>query len=568
MMKRTFRRIGLILTILVFVLVLAGFFTVRWYLAPYVKQALETHLADASDGLYQLSLEKLQINLLTGTMRAQNLAIDTDTARWKTLCLEQPAKMPRKIVLRVKSVDIIRVRWWHYWKTRRLEVAHVNLATPELELASVQDSSVQQAANPDTAALSLLDRLPRLLAPHAKSLTIHSVSVRRARVLLCAKTPKKETIQSADSIFGKISNIHIEAADTAASGRALYADDIALDLRHYRLWTRGRRYLFSIGSARLAGRDSLLEIKDCVLRSVGSDSITFAEPALRKPRATLSIPETAIYGLDLFRALHRNEWQARRVQATGAYISLANNMSLPLPLNRKMPNELWQRLKFPLTIDTVSIKNADIFYQEKTDDEQGKLTFRQVQGLILNLSNDPARMTDTTPVRVYASARFMGTGDLSVALSIPLLAPNFCCYYQAALLDMPFSDLNALIEPKNGVRIEQGFADEVAVRATATNGITKGSVKIYYHGLKVSVLKEDSEEKKPLVTALANLAIRNNSDDKKEDRPFRTADIAYSRDPADGFLRLLWRAAQSGLVKTLTNVKVTPKKTDRRGKKN
>jgi hypothetical protein len=117
------------------------------------------------------------------------------------------------------------------------------------------------------------------------------------------------------------------------------------------------------------------------------------------------------------------------------------------------------------------------------------------------------------------------------------------------------------------VRIDEGFADKISVRALATSGITRGSVKIYYQGLKISVLKEDSGDKNILASTIANLVIRNNSDDKSTDSPFRTANIVYRREAVDGFLRLLWRAAQSGLVNTLTNIKVTPPKNDGRDKK-
>ena len=66
------------------------------------------------------------------------------------------------------------------------------------------------------------------------------------------------------------------------------------------------------------------------------------------------------------------------------------------------------------------------------------------------------------------------SGDLSVALSIPLLAPQFYCPFQATLLNMPFASLNALIGAKNNVRIDGGFADKITVKAKATNGSCGG----------------------------------------------------------------------------------------------
>ena len=567
MLKRIYRRIGLILLSLLLVLFLAGFIAARWYLAPFVKQAAESGVEKSSNGLYRLSIKTLRIDLLTGTIRARGLTITTDTARWETRIRQFPAKATQKINLSIESMRITRVHWWRFLKTGDLALNRIEIDKPQLDIASVQDSMPEQAPKTDSITRSMLDQLPALIAPHAKSIRIKLITVENARFVLNTKSPEKETIQYADSINWKIADIHLAAADTSAAGRTFYANNMLLNLHHYRLWTVGKRYLFSIEAAQLTGKDSLFEMQHCSMRSVGDDSITIAEPRLRRPKVYFNIRETTVQGLDLLLGLHRNKWNARSILLDSVYVSLFNNMDLPLPLHRKMPNELWRNLKLPVNVDTLLVRNANIFYHDKTGDDRGKLNFRNANVLVLNLSNDSTRMTDTTPVRVFAAAQFMGTGDLSVALSIPLLSPNFYCPYQATLLNMPFSSINALIEAKNNVRIDEGFADKISVKALATNGITRGSVKIYYQGLKISVLKEESGDKNKLASTIANLVIRNNSDDKSTDSPFRTADIVYRREAVDGFLRLLWRAAQSGLVNTLTNIKVTPPKNDGRDKK-
>jgi hypothetical protein len=563
--KRTLRRTGRILLAVLFVLVLAGFVAVRWYLAPFVQHALESSVDKSSGGLYHLSIKKLRINLFTGTVRARGLIIQTNAARWETLLQQDSAKTLRKITLSVQSVGIYKVHWWQYWKTHELALNRIEIVEPQLDMTIEQDSVPEQKT--DRSSRNLLDQLPRLIAPHAGTLRINRISVENARFLLRTKSPGKETIQSADSIAWNISNIHLAATDTTGGSRALYADNLLLNLHHYRRWTVGHRYLFSIKAAQLIGKDSLFAMQHCSMRSVGGDSITVFEPRLRRPKIEFTIPETTVYGLDLYRALHRNEWTVRSILLNGAYLSLFNNADLPLPLHRKMPNEWWRSLNLPVHTDTLLVQNADIFYHEKNEDEKGMLTFRNANILVLNLSNNATRMTDKTPVRVFAGAQFMGTGALSVALSIPLLSPDFYCPYQATLLEMPFADINAFVGAKGNVRIDAGFVDKITVKAQATSGITRGVVKIYYHGLKISVLKEESQRKNNLASIVANLMIHNNSDDDKADRPYRTAKIAYQRKAADGFLRLLWRAAQSGLIKTMTDLKVAPPINDGRDQK-
>lgn len=132
----------------------------RWYLAPVVQQALESGVDKSSKGLYRLSIEKLRINLFTGTLRVRGLAITTDSVRWKALAQAQPGKTPRKITLWVENVQISQVRWWQYWKTRELALNRIELEAPRLDLTAVQDSVPAQEPETDGSALSLPDRSP------------------------------------------------------------------------------------------------------------------------------------------------------------------------------------------------------------------------------------------------------------------------------------------------------------------------------------------------------------------------------------------------------------------------
>lgn len=557
-MKRNVRRIGIFIFIFLCILATTGFIAVRWYLDPYVKNALQQGVNQGSKGLYQLSIQQVSVNLLGASVRAYGIVLNTDTARLTLLRNENPPRMPVKITLTADYAAVLHIHWWKYWKTRQLDIHRIELESPSMEIATVKDTVAQS----DTIQAGLLERLPQLLAPNMAALNIDMVKIQHGRFMLRAMRLGIENLQSADHIDVNLAHVHISSLDSSTNKKALYSENMLVELQNYRLWTVGGRYLFSIDAARLVAEQGKIDIRDCVLRSVSSDSITQAESPYRRPRYNFSIPSLSLEGLDVFQAIHGNAILIRRLQVDSATVGILINKNMPLERWRKMPNEVWQKIPFPLSIDSISAKNANIYCKEQFEGDQKTFTFLDAHLLALNLSNDSFRMTDTTPVKIFAVAQFMGAGELSTALSIPLLSPNFFCSFRAVLRDMPLDRINALIDNSNNLRIDEGFATKIDVTAQATSRWTRGKIKVYYNGLKVSVLKDNSSEKKPLASVLANMVIRKDSEDTKEDLPYREEAIDYPRPAEDGFIRMLLQATKGALIKTMTTIKMPSKKKD------
>lgn len=97
-----------------------------------------------------------------------------------------------------------------------------------MKLTSIQDTALEKQPKTDTLTKSMLDRLPQLLAPHVKLLSIGSVVIHDGKMALTAINPKGTTYQQADSIDWFLSGLKIDPADTTETGKALYANNILL----------------------------------------------------------------------------------------------------------------------------------------------------------------------------------------------------------------------------------------------------------------------------------------------------------------------------------------------------
>lgn len=122
--------------------------------------------------------------------------------------------------------------------------------------------------------------------------------------------------------------------------------------------------------------------------------------------------------------------------------------------------------------------------------------------------------------------------------------------------------LNALLTPKDNIQLEEGQVQRVRMSVRVRSGEGRGEMEVEYRDLKVTVLDEETRKKRPLMSGLVNLLVRNDNDPDFKGKPFRTATIEYTRESHDGFLRYLWRTARMGLLRTMLpeDMKIPPPK--------
>ncbi len=558
----TFRRIILGLLIVLALLFTAGFLFARFWLDDYVKEKLISSIDQSSQQMYALQMDKLHVNIFTGSAKATGVQIHTDSLRWASLRQSKPDSTPLNIDLQLASVAIRYFHWGAYWRNKELKINGIEIVEPQLKIISVKDTVLEKDPKTDTLTKNMLDQLPQLIAPLAKSLTIGSVAIRNGKVAYRTEHPRGVTYQQADSIDWYLMGMNIVPSDTSETGKALYANNIMLTIRNVELYPANDVYAYRVKVATVIGQEEVVKLEGVTILPKISDAEFIQRLKFRKPRLRITAAEVVVRKLNLFRALHKKEWTMESVTVESARINIFQNKNLPLKRNKRMPNEMFRSINSYLNIDTILIRNSHILYTEVKDDGKGLLEFDNANGVILNVSNDRLKMSDTTPARIYARAELMGAGKLDVSLNLPLLAGTFRCNYLVNLGKMDMTYLNRLLTDKDNLRIESGDAENVILKARVQDGVAQGTLEATYNNLKLSVLQDDTGKKKKFISAIANLIIRGNNDRENTDRPFKVGEVYYRREPDDGFIRFLWRSAQSGLMKTLIpgNLKLEKKK--------
>ncbi len=179
---------------------------------------------------------------------------------------------------------------------------------------------------------------------------------------------------------------------------------------------------------------------------------------------------------------------------------------------RPMLARMFNRMKFPLKVDSVNLNNSVIWHNvidEKTEKE-GTIYFTELNGYVTNIRNFDIRRDDS--IRIDITGKLMGRGQLRF-----LYRESYEDSIQGFLMTvrmggMEMQELNRLMIPLNNVRVDKGLIRSVAMRVKGNEYLAYGSMDMNYNNLKVSVLNEQNK-KRGIVSWLANVFVksRNNN---------------------------------------------------------
>jgi hypothetical protein len=127
-------------------------------------------------------------------------------------------------------------------------------------------------------------------------------------------------------------------------------------------------------------------------------------------------------------------------------------------------------------------------------------------------------------------------------------------YMSVRVAPFNLTALNPMLEPLASARVVSGYLDTLQMRAIGREYIAHGKMRLYYRDLKVNILDKSNQQRKTIVTRLANF-VANLLIDKKNAQ--KTGTVFMERMRERGFLQYWVRIVLSG---ALTNTGIRKNK--------
>lgn len=548
-MNRTWK---IILTSLAILIVLI--LSTAWYLSVHWKGILDKQLSrsvkESSDSLYTLAYKEISLNLLTGSIGIENVALLPDSAVYARMVAEQRA--PSTVYnatmshLQISGMNILQ-----YFLHKKVNAGSFVVKDPEITIIDDQRS---------------IDTTPKesLYASLHKNFSAFSVGrIDLSDTKLTFTQIKKDSSRVITRLQGvdmKIRGMEIDSISENDPARFLYARNFDLELDKWDYRTPDSLYWLHVNkiSYNAVGRE--MNIAEIKLTPRYNKPDFDKKIKTQQDRFQLVFRELRFQGIPFIALLQRQQLFVKKIDINGGEINVYRNRGLPMPPGNKLgqfPNQLLHKLEMPLHIDSIQAKGVDISYTELSQQsgDAGKIMFHNAGGVFRNISNVDSLVMRNNHCIIDLHAILMKTGKLRARFDFTLADTTGAFAVAGLLNDMDGKEFNQVTTALGNIQIRSALIKELEFNMRGHERSASGTLKFLYSNLKIGMLKDEEDKngnrkKKGLASLLANLlAIKNENPSPGE--PVRVVKPTFRRDIQKSFFNLVWKTIFTGVKETV-----------------
>jgi hypothetical protein len=268
---------------------------------------------------------------------------------------------------------------------------------------------------------------------------------------------------------------------------------------------------------------------------------------------TITANAVSIDRFDLKKMIKNNSIDIHKVTMQ-MNLHVFDDKTLPVDSVKKgrgrFPYEGLTLSKTPINIRSIEIKNSTIAYEEQAPktEKNGTVFFSDVNGIASNITNIPSLLSQDNVMKIEANAKVMGVGRLQSHWAILLNSSNVEFRVTGAVAPFQMTAMSQPFENLSLTKIKSGTVEKLDFEINGNRQGSKGMVLLNYHDLTIELLrknKDDSLEKKGLLSFIANADIRNRNESAKG------KEFTYKRDHYKSMFNLLWKSIFEGGKKTI-----------------
>ena len=205
-----------------------------------------------------------------------------------------------------------------------------------------------------------------------------------------------------------------------------------------------------------------------------------------------------------------------------------------------------RQLPILLQLDSVKVSNTYIQYEENIhpDREAGMVEFSNLNGSIKNITNINMNSEDFPRTIIDVNASFMKTAPLTVHWEFDISNKSDRFQINGEMGRLPAEQMNKFLKPAMNVEAT-GEILNMYFNFYGNNTQGSGDMRLEYKDFKVEVLRKDGKRKNKIISALANLIVKNKALNDKANYK----EISFTRDKTKSFWNYFWNLIKNGALK-------------------
>jgi hypothetical protein len=517
---------------------------------PLIKAKLQQLVKDGSNGLYNLEIGKIEIDVLNSRATVHNVKLLIDSARLKVLDAAGTSPVDAytislsDIVIDGFNVDDVLTK-----KNINLDV--LNIKDPDVEIYHPVNKNNQFSKDTST----LYSRIAKSLGHfYIKHLVISNMN------FVYHNIAHQEKLTAFKNISMKFNDLEIDSLTQFDTTRFLYAKDAAIYLNNYSIRTPDSLYFIRADSLTLHAAQRNLDVINLSLEPRGNKTEFSKKLKTYKDRYDIKFKKASFKNIDWYHLFLSEGFTAQYGELKDGEMEIYVNRNIPPSGKSKVgnyPHQLLMKLDFPVEVDTLRINNFKLTYLELNPKIQktGRLVFDKIKGDVTNITNIRENIAVNKIMQVKASTSLMNEGDLDAVFTFDLTKTNNGNFsVDVSLGPVNGTVFNPVAIPLGPFEIKSLSIKKLKAHIDGTNNNAHSIVFFSYNDLKITALKPDEDKKlksRKFLSFIANTFIINKSNNSVKETS--TPSLGnFTRDPSRSFFALIWRALLDGIIKIVS----------------
>ncbi len=551
--------IGSILGILILILLFgAMFLSARW--KPLLTEKIKEAVYNGSHHLYNIDFKSINLNVITGSLALRDVTLKPNPLVYDSLKLAKLAPA-HTFELKLKKLQISRVGILTAYFKKQVAVSEIILQQPSINMIY---NKVPKKTDTVKSEQTLYDQVSKIF----KSIHVKAIRIVDADFDYINKTGSQKVKNSIKHLDITVNDFLLDSLSGNDTARFYYTKDISFQLAGYKSITKDKMYSMKIDTISGSAKSKRITVKGFTLLPLYPE-LTFARKyKVQQDRYNLAFDQIEFNGVDFVGLNTDQTLHAQSLKIGPANVEVFMSRESPPPpgfdKGQNYPHMALKRLNMPTVIDTVKLNKVDVKYSEYNPASKkiGAVTFKDLTGTILNVTNDSAQLKQRHHALVNLNSRLMGLGKLNVKIDFNLTDPNGAFSYSGNLDNFDLKNLNPLSKALGLIEIESGDVQHIDFKADGDLRSAKGSMNMLYSNLKIKLLSDNIDgegtKEKGFLSFLANTILVKNENPQKGEAA-RKAIMTNNRINSASFFNLMWKTVFVG-IKDIVGVGVVPEK--------
>lgn len=534
-------------------ILLIFFLLVNFILGWILENRIDHYLLTKANRKYQFSIHKASVNVLTGTLILKDVLVVPDSTYLEAY---RQGKLKAGLLFSVEVPDfrLKDFKWIQMLKTKELIVDEIIVENPRVRIYTNSRQKDKEHLNTDEGfAQTSIDSI---YIKNINAIRVGGIYFSQCAFSMYDLAEQKVTLENNQFNFS-IQGIHFEELAGEADFFRLNLDRLSFEVTEELFDLPGGWYQLGFKSLRFSQTSQAVVVDDLYYKPRFDDLFKMAAKRPFRDAIFKILVDSLRFDVpDIRGIITQGSFAFNHIDVEGMQVAVFMDKHQPLDESRrpKMLQQFLRSMNLPIYVKQIDIKNSVFEYKERPlrSAELLHINFEDVDAVINNITSIGDSLKRMGPMTIKLESSFMGKAPLKLEFILPLNSRVDTFFYNGSLGAAKMDLFNPAIMPALGVKFKGGSLKKLTFKGSGNRNKSAGEMTMLYDDLDAVVIDKDRKDGDKILIWVTNKLVRNANPGKNG--VVRTVPMEFDRIPYKGFVNLLWKTLQSGIVNTVSPV--------------